>query len=89
MTDASADHQDRPLSDGTPPEAQDMPSTPTTTQANRIGLQGGGVGQREMDAQQDPTRIYSQENTVADDTPQDVPEHIDGEPGEGENGDGV
>ncbi len=31
-------------------------ANPTSAQATRLRMQGGGVGQREMDAQQDPDR---------------------------------
>ena len=38
-----------------------LPGAPTTPAANRAAQQGAGMGAREIDAQQDPTRDDSRE----------------------------
>jgi hypothetical protein len=40
-------------------EAGNPLASPTTVQANRARMQGNGVGQKEINAQRDPTRVES------------------------------
>ncbi len=52
---------------------EDRTFSPTETEATRTRMQGGGVGQREMDAQRDPTRAAGQDqyDFAGDDNPQE------------------
>ncbi|MFZ5668210.1 MAG: hypothetical protein ACOY4K_01820 [Pseudomonadota bacterium] len=48
------------------PSREDRSFNPTTPEANRAAHQGGGVGQREMEAQRDPVRTNESEREQAE-----------------------
>lgn len=55
-------------------EGVDSPDTPlaqpTEVQATRARMQGGGVGQREINAQRDPTRAVGRDQLSSTDEPE-------------------
>lgn len=48
-------------------------AVPSDTQATRLRMQGGGVGQRELDSQRDPSRDKDASSLAADVHPETDP----------------